>query len=355
MKIALVLPNSSSTAPYITYYIDYLKKGTIDFDVITWDRSNTEESTETTFKYEGDTLRNPLIKVISYYKFKQFVEKILLINNYDRVIVFSAQLGLALSSFLLTHYPLHYAIDIRDYSRPIYFFPKRFKKLLSRAGMVIISSPGFFNWLPSGRNYTLSHNIHSDKISKSQKEFIRPDNHTKPLVITTIGAIRDYEANIKFIKVLGNDESFLLKYIGEGPSSSALLKFTRDNQVRNVEFCGRYEKSSELRLLRGASFINILLNENKLSNHLLSNRLYLSALTKTPCLVNANTEQSRIVKKYNLGIVVQDYEQLPNLIEQYQHSFNDLEFLRGCQEFLQAVLKDEENFEEELKNFLTEK
>lgn len=356
MRVALIFPNNLFTSPYLKYYIDILKHEKIEYDLLIWDRANIKEEGCIAFR-SGQNSNSAISKVLDFLKFRKFIINNLKNKDYSKLIVFSCQLGILISDVLVKKFGKKYILDIRDYSKINKYFKNRFKKLITNSAFTCISSNGFKNWLPDNSNYILSHNLDINLLHKhnlendEQKIFF---SH-KTLNIDTIGAIRDINSNISFVNTLRNRNEYFMNFYGMGYAIPYLKENQKKHGVNNIIFHGLYDKIEEEYLLKNTDFINILLDENILSQSLTSNRLYLSALYRIPCIVNKNSEQSRIIEKYNFGIVVDKYEELPNKLMSYKQNFCKEKFLKNCNAFLHDVKKDYALFEQKVTNFLTDK
>ncbi len=357
MSVALLFPNNIYTSPYLRYYTQILENSNIPYDIITWNRSGITEENCISFN-QNENRKTIYSRLSGFFKYRNFVIEKTAEKKYDKVIVFSCQLGILLSSFLNKKYKNQYLIDIRDYSKIIPFFKSRFKKLLLGANTICISSNGFKKWLPKEKKYTLSHNIDISLIEKrlksleTDKVFFKSDT----IFVDTIGQIKDYHSDKKFVTQLMNNDSFYMNFIGFGPTLEPLKKFSIENSVSNINFNGPYEKNEEESLLANTDFINILISDNKFNNGVTSNRLYLSALLNIPCIVNnQTTEQKKIIQKYKFGIIVDKYEELPNKLIDYKENFTKTDFVNGCNLFLNKVKEDYQQFQNKIQFFLTEK
>lgn len=355
MKIALLFPNNVFTSPYVKYYTDILKKEKIKYDLYTWDRHDVKEEGCIPFKnkIEADT---PITKSLEFIKFRRFLTKHLRNNSYHKVIVFTGQLGILMSDFLIKNYPNNYILDIRDFSKAINYFRLRFRRVVKNSYFVCISSNGFREWLPSEGNYILSHNICINLVYKRLNEHPTDDTvlENETINIDTIGQIKDYNSDARFIDQLKNDERFQMEFIGFGPALTELKKKSKTEKINNISYYGPYTKEEEQQLLKDTDLINILIsrNNNNKGTTLLSNRLYLSAVYNIPCIVNGDTEQSKIIKKNNMGIVVNNYEELPEKVISFRDNFCRINFNNGCLSFLNEVKEDYIIFQDELVNFL---
>ncbi|GGW40857.1 hypothetical protein [Arenibacter certesii] len=358
MKIALLFPNNVFTSPYLKYYKNILEKENIEYDLYTWDRNGVDEEGCIPFKNKVN-VSLPLLRTLDFIKFRAFLTGHLKKNNYDKVIVFSGQLGILMGDYLFKYYPKKYILDIRDFSPVMNYFKNRFAKLVEQSFFVCISSNGFKQWLPPKGNYVLGHNIDIHLVEESLNNFPNREKtfEKKTLKVDTIGQIKDFNSDAKFIDQLKNDKRFEMEFIGFGHALPNLKEKINSEQVENIKFHGPYEKKEEPHLLKNTDLINILISrfDSNKGSTLLSNRLYLSALYNIPCIVNGDTEQSKIIKKYNLGIVVDRYEELPQKLITYRDNFCHHSFKNGCRAFLNDVKKDYSFFEKNVTNFLIAK
>ncbi|MBD1262683.1 hypothetical protein HZY62_18955 [Maribacter polysiphoniae] len=357
MRIALLFPNNTYTSPYLKYYTQLLEKENLEYDLIIWDRAGIKEEGCLAFS-QKENRKSIYTRASGFFKYRNFIIQKINENEYDKIIVFSCQLGILLSRYITKKYKNNFLLDIRDYSKVLPFFNNRFRKLVLNANTVCISSNGFKEWLPKNRDYLLSHNIDIKLIENRLKNV--SNNKTffndQILNIDTIGQIKDYNSDKEVINQLKNDKRFHMTFIGFGPTLEALKQYINENKVSNVHFYGPYKKEEEKQLLAKTDFINILISRNKFNNGVTSNRLYLSALLNIPCIVNAQTiEQRKIIEKYKFGIIVDKYEELPNKLIEYKETFNNEVFIDNCLAFLNNVKKDYKIFENRLINFITEK
>lgn len=355
MKIALIFPNNLFTSPYLKYYTNILEKEDIDYDLIIWDRENANEPGCIAFKSQ-DFKKSKISKTLDFHRFRKFIIQQLKKTEYNKVIVYTGQLGILLADYLIKNYKNRYVLDVRDYSTPMHYFKNRFKKLISNAHFVAISSDGFKEWLPPSENYVLGHNINLELIKNKLKQEPNCKGLLKNDIIQvdTIGQIKDFDSDHRFVAQLKNDKRFQMQIIGFGGTLELLKEYAQQEKVENITFLGAYKKEEEENLLSNTDILNILitLNEFNKGTSLLSNRLYLSALLHIPCLVNSNTEQSRIIEKYNFGLVIDSYEELSSKLIEYQATFKEDIFIKNCRLFLTDVKRDYEIFNERLLTFL---
>ena len=350
MKLALLISGNVLKAPYIQSYLNILDQSNVEYKVITWNRLVIEEQNTIPFNLKSGEGREYFNRLIGYLRYVHFVKKQLKNENYDKVIVFTIALGIFLLPFLNKRFSNKYIFDIRDRSIVGNVLKKKVAKLIEDSFFTVISSMGYLSWLPKSEKFVLSHNcaypldFHKSTINFPQNKYL----------IVTIGTLRDYETNSQIIKVLGNHPNYNLKFVGSGPSLSAFRQIVSENGFTNIEFTGGYKKHEELAHLYGTHFINLLINLTINSKTCMGNRMYLSAITGIPLLVNSKTYQAEVVSQYNLGCIIDFDKPLINQIENYIKSFNIELFDKGRMEFLKIVGIETATFEFKLKLFLNE-
>lgn len=348
MKIALVLPNNLFSAPYLQYYTRLLDDNSISYDIINWDRAGKNEPDCISYQSKEQS-RKAWALLLQFLKFRKFVKSKMAEENYDKVVVFTCQIAILLSGVLIKQFKGNYILDIRDYSKVIPVFKSRFNKVLKHAQLICISSQGFRSWLPEKLSYIISHNISSDRLQEKNTKRLFFQN--QKINVDTIGALRDPESNGKIVDALKNNAGFHMKFIGDGYALPFLKKQAEEENISNIHFHGYYNKEDEFELLKTTDFINIVVGNDFLSKSLTSNRLYLCALLHIPAIVNHETEQSRIIKKYGFGVVVNNYQKLSEVLLNYRKTFNEQIFISNCNKFLNDVKNDQLIFESRVLDF----
>ena len=349
MRIAIIIASNLYMSPYVRYYTEILEKCGIPYDIISWNRLAVEEVGVQAFNLKSSETKNLFGKMIDYIRYQRFVKSKLVEGNYDKVIVFTIQNTLILFPFLKARYRNNYVLDIRDYSVAMKFFRVRFSAEIQNAALVVISSAGFKRWLPKDNTYVIRHNTN---VFRPLEMLADIEGQTKCKILT-IGSLRDFEVNRVLIEQLKNSPIFELEYVGSGTAEPLLENLVTSNGITNVKFLGRYLKEDEAKYLQGASFINILTNEDINSMTLMSNRFYLSVVYGIPMIVNNNSEQGKWVEKYNLGIVLDRNSDIKKQIIQYLQTFDCEKFDNGRKACLEVIQQDIAKFESKFKEFLS--
>lgn len=347
MRIALISPSNLLYTPYIDNYLEILDEIQIQYDIINWDRFCIEEKIET-IKYR-DTKKGHKRNYIDYLKYSKFILNILDKNKYDKIIVFGIQLTFFLSDLLVRNLKDNFIIDIRDYNKTLYFF--NIKKVIESSFCAVISSPAYMEWLPKSNKYVINHNTKIKSLNelKSISSFFEKES----IIISNIGALRDYKININFINSLKNKNKYLLYFHGEGDINYKLKTFVKNNNISNVIITGRYERNIEESLYNQSDFINVLRYNDGINNKTaLPNRLYNSLIYGKPVLAFKGTYLANIVNEYGIGLVLESFMDIEEKISYYLRNFDVKTYELGRRRFFEVVLEENNKFENKLIEFI---
>lgn len=346
MKIALICPSNILYMPYVKNYEQILIEEKIDYEIINWDRFKMEEISE--YKYRDNKIGHQR-NYFDYLKYKRFLIKKLNGKQYDKIIVFGIQLSYFLKKILVRNYTGKYVIDIRDYNKILKLF-LNFKKIIEGSMFIVLSSPGFKQWLPKSNRYLINHNTHFTKLADIK---VLDKHQMERIKIANIGATRDFLINKKFINSLKNNRLFELKYHGDGVINNKIIKLIRENNIENVIITGRYEKEEEKILYEESDFINVLRYNDSINNKTaLPNRLYNAAVYGKPLLAYKGTYLAEEIQRYNIGLVLKTMNCTSNVLENYLYNFNNKTYLEGRNSYFEKVVQDNNNFKIKLKEFI---
>jgi len=349
MKVVLIISGNSFKSPYLSHYLEALNSLNISYDIISWNRLHVNEPGIIQFNCNASEEKGYIKRFYLYGKYLKFIKKRISEEKYEKIIVFTIALGILLYPILNTKYSKKYIFDIRDFSIMRIFMRRRFSSLIDRSFCTIISSKGYLTWLPE-KKYVISHNCSS--LIDYNPSIIDIDISVKRYTITTIGSIRDYNANRLLIKELGNDSRFTLKFIGSGPAENKLKRYVEINKIRNVTFYGLYNNVDQFKLIEDANFINIITKSDINSKSLITNRFYSSIIKGIPTLVNTNSYQGLIVKQYSLGCCIDLNNSISEQIFQYLSNFSVVDYNKGRKEYIKIIAQDMSTFYTKLKTFL---
>lgn len=347
MKIVFICPSNMLYMPYVRSYISIVETLNIDYKIINWNRLGVSE------KIDGYTFEDKKTShqrsYLDYLKYKRFVIDKLKKEKFDKIIVFTLQLGHLFKKYLINKLPGNYILDIRDYNK-IFMF-SNFKHLIDCSHSCVISSPGYKEWLPESNKYVINHNTIVSSLDElvSTNEF-KVNEKTN---ILTIGLLRHWDVNIDFVNQLKNNNKYNLIFHGEGTINDRLKNYIKDWEINNTKLFGRYKKEEEENIYKSTDLVNTLLyNDNINSRTLLANRLYNSVLYGKPMLALKGTYQAEIIKQYNIGLVVSSLDDLDKQIDEYLDTFSCEDYNRGRIEFFKTIIKENELFESTVREFL---
>lgn len=147
---------------------------------------------------------------------------------------------------------------------------------------------------------------------------------------------------------LGNKPGVRVQFSGKGIAYEALKKYSIQKDYVNIVFTGYYCKNEEISIVDTCDFMNLILPDDKLSRHLISNRFYLALLRRKPMIVSSGSIQAEYVEKYGLGLVVSADSNLYKEIMLYANSFDLVLFEQNCNRLLKEIEVDMEYFEKRI-------
>lgn len=350
MKIGIITPANLWNCPYVDIYRRILDKEHIQYDIITWCRDGIDE--EGCIQFKSQKIGNPIQKFLSYFAFASFLRKTIRANRYDKLIVFTPQTGIFISSFLEKYYKHKYIFDYRDLSiEQKWYFKRPFLRLLDNSVANVISSPGFKRCLPK-RDYLLSHNFDINAVKNAIGKRDDTQFGTEDIIdVLTIGGIRDYSSNVQVLDALANNARFNIRFVGKGGAAVLLEEHSKQHQIKNVSFVGFYRKPEEAEYVRQSTFMNIFYPRIITHDTALSNRFYNSLIYRKPMIVTKDTCQGDYAEKYNVGVSLKDCSNIESELISFMRQDYDA-YAERCDNLLEGFLKDHELFEETVMSFI---
>lgn len=351
MRIGIIIPSVHWNCPYADIYAKIFDSMGVQYDIISFNRKLDKEDTKYHFDYKLANSSSPLKKLIGNIKYCSFVKKILEVERYDRLVIFSSQLGIGLLGYLKRNYKGRYIFDYRDLSiEQRLKFP--FKVLLANSYMNVVSSPGFLKVLPQNFKYEICHNLNVGIAEKAITEETQGKWPSGKRKIITIGGIRDYSANVSVIDAIRNRGDYSLSFVGRGESSPHLAEYCRKNNVSNVSFVGFYKKEEEPGYINKADFINIFYPRVITHDTAVSNRFYNSLIYKKPMITTANTTQGDYAFNYNVGIAIENCNELVDSLENFMHENDYFHYCQRCNMLLEQFINEQRSFEKKILLFI---
>ncbi len=342
-KICILSTVNIKHMTIISMYTNYLDKNNIKYDIIYVDKYNEQEeiNAENIYSYHLDVDRNWFVlkKLIKYYGFKKYAQKIIKDEKYDFIIVWNSFTALMFSGFLALKYKNKYCINIRDYAHEKYkLIYLIMKKVIKNSSFSTISSDGFKKFLPP-YDYITVHSLNNKLLSECMPKVDMREKE-KPIRITFIGYVRFFENDKKLIDALGNDLRFKIQFFGEG--SQVLESYAKEKGYTNVICKGRFEPNETKRFLEQTDIINNLYGVGRIElDTALSIKLYYSSYMNIPILVFNGTYMKDISDEYGFGIVIEnEFDRLGDKIYNWYRNVDFIKIREGCEKFVKKVTED---------------
>lgn len=123
-------------------------------------------------------------------------------------------------------------------------------------------------------------------------------------------------------------------------------------QRNNVYMMGKFENNEKYKIYEGIDIINSLFDSSYASRTLTPNRLYDALLYKKPMIVPAHSYMAKLVKKYQLGLVTDLSENFNIELKSYIDHFDRENFIRNCNQLLNEVKSEQQNFFKSIEEFV---
>lgn len=341
--ICFVSLDNLNRVPYISTYIDCFNT---KFDIIYWNRSDSSDSfgEKRAYVYSkrvsscGDG-KKKVQKLAGYIGFKKFASKILRSNDYKLIVALTANCAVLLSDVLLGKYSGRYIIDIRDYWHED-FAPYHLleEKLIKESAAAVISSPGYRSFL-CDHPFLIMHN--DQKIGANAWRGCKEKSSPPcPIVVASIGAMKNPEYDKKVIGYFANDARFELRLIGRG--YELLREYCDERNITNVVIKGSFPITETMRQYEGVDVVLSMYGfRSPYWDYALSNKLYFAARLRLPILVCPETAMAEVVEGYKLGIALNlhDVSQKDKIMDLCSCKKRQ-QVLRGAEAFLDRVDSD---------------
>lgn len=355
VRVCYISITNMFLCPYFKTYRD-ITDGIAETDLIYWDRHNENEQIDGIshiHRYCCDMNENEskITKFFNIIGFKNFCETVLKKEKYDKLIFLHNLTGFFLYPFLKKFYAGKYVFDIRDYSyesNPLFYFVE--KKLIQQAGLNVVSSGGFKDFLPEA-DYVILHNdcnLSRDTISR----FRMRDVNFEKKQISFIGLVRFFEINQKLMDVFSNEKDFCLAYYGQ--NATVLKAYAEEHNYGSMDFYDRFPPEKTIEFYEKTDIINNFYGRGLHLDYALSNKLYYAAKLGIPILVCKGTYMERFSREYGFGISID--LSAPDCVNDLRKQYNAFDremFLSGCDRFITLVTEENKKFKQEMVRFIT--
>jgi hypothetical protein len=354
MKNCIIGFNDLRYMPYMEAYINLLKRNAISFDYIIWDREYDGIPTVSRNEYKirikvGESKVNKLFK---FLRWRRFVKEILQNNHYDKIIVLTTIPAVLLNHYLITKYSNKYLLDIRDYTyEGIPAYKKIVNKLVRYSSLTTISSEGFSQWLYRNDKIQIIHNLPQNIKISEDVDVLNKDYIT----IGYLGSVGYYRQNRKIVDGLKDDPRYRILFKGSFTNEYNIKDYCKNNNINNVYFGDKYFNYEKAELYKFIDLINSIYgSESPLVTTSVPNKLYDCIIYKKPILVSSGTYLAKIVEEFNLGISIDvEKENIKQRIFDYITTFDSNIFIKGCSDYLNIILKQQQETNDKIKKFIS--
>lgn len=338
----------------ISLYTERLKRDNIEYDIIYMDKYGEKEEFSANKKFVFTNLinqkRNRVIKTLKYFKFRPYATAILEENQYDFIIVWNDIAIIMFGDYLSKKWPGRYCLNIRDIMvGKNLLVDNQYKRAIKNSAYTTISSDAFKKYLPD-HDYVFVHSLNEKQMSKiSPRKSFQSKN--VPIRITFIGYIRYMAINKRLMDIFKNDSRFQLNFFGTRVEE--LEKYALDHNMKNVDFYGTFPVKDTYKFIEKTDLVNNLYgNETKNLRTALSNKLYQGIYNRTPILVYPKTYMAKIIKKYQIGYVVSQFdEDLPDQIFNWYHALSFQEFNKNCEKIMCEIEQNHDQFDKHFTKY----
>ncbi|KAA0955537.1 glycosyltransferase family 4 protein [Sporosarcina sp. ANT_H38] len=352
--IGIIYIGSINRCPYLKNYTNCLDELAIDYEIISWDRSeNTQaEVVESNaqahhvFKHPSKEQRSPIYKIADFYRFRKYAKKIIHNKNYEKLVVLTTMSGVVILKELCNQYKNKYIFDYRDASFEFFKpFKSILKKIVINSSFTSISSKGFLEVLPEYDNYVMAHNCSSFETLTSNNQI-----GNSKVVVGYIGGLRESDYMKSLMDIFGNDNRFEFIAHGGGENLQELKDYSAG--MNNVIFTGEYSETQKKDLIKGLHLICYNYPESFINNLALANKFYDGLLYRKPFLGNINTYSGKLIKSNDVGISLDlKDKEYKNKLYDYYINHNPQAFEKRCDLLLSEIKDENKVYQKNIKDF----
>lgn len=360
--IGIIYVGSVNRCPYLKNYTNCLDKLSLEYEIISWERSfsvnkkNIEDKDEIKkhhiFKYPSKEQKSPIFKIWDFYLFSRYVKKIIRKQKYDKLVVLTTMSGIVILKELCSKYKGKYIFDYRDAS---YEYFKPFKSLLDKiitnSTFTSISSKGFLEILPKNRSYIMAHNYNYSSYDTLSTTSITKKNK---VVVGYIGGLRESEYMKSLIDRFGGDTRFELRVHGGGENLQELITYSK--KYSNVTFTGEYRESQKKDLVKELDIICYNYPSSFVNDLALANKFYDGLLYRKPLLGNIKTYSGKLINKLEVGISLDFEDELyKEKIYNYYLNYDVNAFENKCKILLEKIKQENDLYKAKIEEFFMNK
>lgn len=341
-------------APFLKMYESILSSmDNVNYEVVYFDRDELlEEPKDDSYiaikwRGKGTLAASKSEKMVNFLFYKHDVQELLKKKRYDFLIILTTFPAVLLSGFLRKNYAGRYIIDIRDYTQErfkTYF--KIEEKVFSEAALLIISSPGFVNFLPKFKYY-ICHNI-DDNV----ENIVRPDFKRvlgRRIVVSYIGSI-SYETQCKqLIDLVDKDDRFEFHFYGNEANGTVVSEYIKKLNNPRIIMFGEFTPDEKEKIYSKSDLVfNCYGNDRMLVKYAISNKFYDGAIYRKPLLVSPDTSMAEFSKPFAYPLDLENIGNLDMLYKWY-YEINEKKYIEYANQIIKMAITDNDKLRISIK------
>lgn len=353
--------------PYLGRYTQPLKESGVAYDLIWWERWKTPPSTPLpeaadgaeelhVFSKYSEMDQNPAAKLGDFAAFSRFVRGVIRRRKYDRLILLTTMSGILLADLLTGRYRGRYIFDIRDSSYERFGLFKAVEaRIVDASAITCISSEGFLDFLPEGREYLIADNFLDSDLQAAKGARFHKKQPGEPIRIAYIGFVRYFQENRKILDQLIDDPRFQLSYHGTGADYEKLLDYQRQHAPGRLEVTGYFDFSRDkAALCQSADVINNFYPDTlEIQRLATTNKHYDSIIYHRPQLVSTGTFSQRLVEDWGLGCALRiGQSDFADRLYDYYRQLDEEAFNRNADAALVRIRQRDALYRERIADFI---
>lgn len=360
MKIAILGIQNLKHMTTVSVYTDILEKNHIDYDLIYMDKYGIEEKNNArkAFRFEtnAQNLKTPFGKLYEAFRFKKYAINIIEKEKYDFLIIWREYAVFLFAGYVYRKFKNKYTVNIRDlWNEKNFVITHYVKKAIKHSLMNTVCSDGFIPHLPEAE-YSFLHCINYEAIKKISNERSEKKKDG-PIVISYIGTLRFADYCCKVTDVFGNDERFLIKFIGQG--SEVIQEYANSKKYNNVVCVGAFPPEETAKQLEGTDILNCAYGaKSKAESALLPTRFYYAVYMGIPILDSFGTWLQKKAEDIKIGITLpSNLDNTKSIADEVYQKYISMDFneiYEECSKYKKEIEKTTSEFEESLLRIVRE-
>lgn len=357
--LAIVGFGNLNIMQYLLKYTLILDEQGIDYDVIYWNRSGTNEpinfnGNPIAFEQRMNTYQPFHKKILGFIKYSLFLRQQISKKNYDKLIVLTTQTAIPLFDILTRKFKGRFVYDYRDVTKEtkFKFYAAMVKRLVKASKYTMISSKGFLPQigLKDAPNIITAHNTREPISSDGYKVHI---SRGEPIRLVFWGMVRQVEHNKKICDALGNDHRFTLTYHGEG-FYKELEQYCNEKGYKNIVFTGRYNLQDIPEFIDSTDILHCIYENDTTQKNAMPVKPYDAIRYRLPMVVSKGSYLEKFFQDCN-GVFSVDIENLtlaPDKLYDWYKCLNGEHIERDLYAVQTKINADDSIFNERLLDFV---